>query len=237
MLVAGAAIVMAARKIHAKAKKVAAHLLEVSEADLDWEFGRFKVKGDTSKFKTMKDLCWAAYNTVPAGLEMGLEAVHCYDPPNVTCPFGIDLCVLDIDRSTGETRVRRFYSLDDCGTRINPMIIEGQIHSGLTEGYAVAMGQQMPFDNQGNHLANTLIDFRLPTAVETQHWATDHAVTPSQHRPIGAKGVAETSHVGSIPILTSAMVDASARVGVTDMSMSHSAYRVWQQLKASGLNL
>jgi carbon-monoxide dehydrogenase large subunit len=144
--VAGAAIALAARKIHAKARKIAAHLLEVSEADLDWEVDRFAVKGEPGKFKTMKDVCWAAYNNVPPGMEMGLEAVHYYDPPNFTYPFGIYLCVVDIDRATGEAKVRRFYALDDCGTRINPMIIEGQIHGGLTEGFAVAMGQQMPFD-------------------------------------------------------------------------------------------
>ena len=235
--VAGAAIAMAARKIHAKARKIAAHLLEVNENDLDWEIDRFNVKGDPSKHKTMKDIAWSAYNNVPAGLEPGLEAVHYYDPPNFTFPFGIYLCVVDIDRATGETKIRRFYALDDCGTRINPMIIEGQIHGGLTEGYAVAMGQQMPFDAQGNLLGNTLMDYFLPTAVETPHWETDHTVTPSPHHPIGAKGVAESPHVGSIPTFTSAVVDAFAHLGVTNMTMPHNAFRVWQQLKASGVAL
>ena len=235
--VAGAAIALAARKIHAKARKIAAHLLEVGENDLDWEIDRFNVKGDPARHKTMKDVCWAAYNNVPAGLEMGLEAVHYYDPPNFTYPFGIYLAVLDIDRATGETKVRRFYALDDCGTRINPMIIEGQIHGGLTEGFAVAMGQQMPFDAQGNLLGNTLMDYFLPTFVETPHWETDHTVTPSPHHPLGAKGVAESPHVGSIPTFTSAVVDAFAHLGVTNMTMPHSAYRVWQQLVASGVNL
>ena len=123
--VAGAAIAMAARKIHAKAKKLAAHLLEVGENDLEWEIDRFKVKGNAEKFKTMSEIAWAAYNKPPAGMEPGLEAVHYYDPPNFTFPFGIYLCVVDIDKGTGETKIRRFYALDDCGTRINPMIIEG----------------------------------------------------------------------------------------------------------------
>ena len=157
--------------------------------------------------------------------------MHYYDPPNFTFPFGIYLCVVDIDRGTGETKIRRFYALDDCGTRINPMIIEGQIHGGLTEGYAVAMGQQMPFDAQGNLLGNTLMDYFLPTFMETPHWETDHTVTPSPHHPIGAKGVAESPHVGSIPTFTSAVVDAFAHLGVKHMVMPHSAYRVWQQLK------
>ena len=233
--VAGAAIAMAARKIHAKAKKIAAHLLEVSEADLEWEIDRFKLRGDDAKFKTMKDVAWAAYHQPPPGMEPGLEAVHYYDPPNFTFPFGAYLCVVDIDKGTGETKVRRFYALDDCGTRINPMIIEGQIHGGLTEGYAVAMGQLLSFDAQGNIQGNSLMDYFLPTAVETPKWETDFTVTPSPHHPIGAKGVAESPHVGSIPTFTSAVVDAFAHLGVTHIDMPHSAYRVWQQLKRSGM--
>jgi carbon-monoxide dehydrogenase large subunit len=233
--VAGAAIAMAARKIHAKARKIAAHLLEVSEADLEWEIDRFKLRGNDDKFKTMKDIAWAAYNQPPAGLEPGLEAVHYYDPPNFTFPFGIYLCVVDIDKGTGETKIRRFYALDDCGTRINPMIIEGQIHGGLTEGFAVAMGQLLSFDKQGNIQGNSLMDYFLPTAVETPKWETDYTVTPSPHHPIGAKGVAESPHVGSIPTFTSAMVDAFAHLGVTHFNMPHSSYRVWQELKKAGL--
>jgi len=233
--VAGAAIALAARKIHAKARKIAAHLLEVGDQDLEWEIDRFKVKGDPSRSKTMKDICWAAYHEPPPGLEPGLEAVHYYDPPNFTYPFGSYLCVVDIDKTTGEVKVRRFYALDDCGTRINPMIIEGQIHGGLTEGFAVALGQQMPFDAQGNLLGNTLMDYFLPTAVETPKWETDFTVTPSPHHPIGAKGVAESPHVGSIPCFSNAVVDAFAHLGVTHMNMPHTSWRVWQQLKTSAV--
>jgi len=234
--VAGAAIAMAARKIHAKARKIAAHLLEVGEGDLDWEIDRFKVRGDDKRVKTMKEICWAAYHEPPPGLEPGLEAVHYYDPPNFTFPFGIYLAVVDVDKLTGETAVRRFYALDDCGTRINPMIIEGQIHGGLTEGYAVAMGQQMPFDAQGNLLGNTLMDYFLPTAVETPKWETDYTVTPSPHHPIGAKGVAESPHVGSIPCFTNAVVDAFAHLDVTHMEMPLTSWRVWKQIKQSGVS-
>jgi len=234
--VGGAATAVAARKIRAKAQKIAAHLLEVSEDDLEWEVDRFKVKGVPGQEKTMKEVAWAAYNNVPEGMEPGLEAVDYYDPPNFTYPFGIYLCVLDIDKRTGETTVRRFYALDDCGTRINPMIIEGQIHGGLTEGFAVAMGQEMPFDEQGNLLGNTLMDYFVPTFVETPHWETDYTVTPSPHHPLGAKGVAESPHVGSIPCFTSAIVDAFAHLDVTHMDMPHSAWRVWQKVHELGLD-
>ena len=184
--VAGAAIAMAARKIHAKAKKIAAHLLEVAEGDLDWEIDRFKVRGNEEQFKTWQILHGLPITSHPKVwsrvLRPFITTIHQISPP-----FGIYLCVVDIDKGTGESSIRRFYALDDCGTRINPMIIDGQIHGGLTEGFAVAMGQQMPFDEQGNLMGNTLMDYFLPTAVETPTWETDYTVTPSPHHPIGAK--------------------------------------------------
>lgn len=235
--VSGAATARAARKIMDKARKIAAHLLEVGEGDLEWEVDRFKVKGNPSKMKTMKEVCLASHTSnIPAGMEQGLNAVDYYDPPNMTFPFGAYIAVVDIDRHTGEVKVRRFYALDDCGTRINPMIIEGQIHGGLTEAFAVAMGQQVPFDENGNHLGNSLMDYFLPTAVETPKWETDFTVTPSPHHPLGAKGVAESPHVGGIPCFSNAVVDAFAHLGVTHMDMPHTAFRVWQQCKALGIH-
>ena len=235
--VSGAATATAARKIKDKAKQIAAHLLEVAEGDLEWEIDRFKVKGNPEMAKTMKEICMVSHTgNLPAGMEQGLNAVAYYDPPNMTFPFGAYLCVVDIDKYTGEVKVRRFYALDDCGTRINPMVIEGQIHGGLTEAFAVAMGQQVPFDEAGNLLGNSLMDYFLPTAVETPHWETDHTVTPCPHHPIGAKGVAESPHVGGIPCFSNAVIDAFAHLGVTHMDMPHNAWRVWQQCNALGVN-
>ncbi len=234
--VGAAATAVAARKIKAKAAKIAAHLLEVSDDDLEWEIDRFKVKGVPGQEKTMKEIAWAAYNNLPEGMEPGLESVDYYDPPEFTYPFGAYLCVVDIDKFSGETKIRRFYALDDCGTRINPMIIEGQIHGGLTEGFAVAMGQELSFDEEGNIQGNSLMDYFLPTAVETPHWETDYTVTPSPHHPLGAKGVAESPHVGSIPTFTSAVVDAFSHLGVTHMNMPHSAFRVWQKCHELGID-
>ena len=234
--VGGAATANAARKIRDKARKIAAHLLEVSPDDLDWDVDRFKVKGVPGQEKTMKEIAWAAYNNVPPGMEMGLEAVEYYDPPNFTYPFGAYLCVLDIDRHTGESKVRRFYALDDCGTRINPMIIEGQIHGGLTEAYAVAMGQLIAFDANGNLLSNSLMDYFVPTAVETPKWETDFTVTPSPHHPLGAKGVAESPHVGGIPCFTNAVNDAFSHLGVTQVEMPHTSFNVWKTIHELGLD-
>jgi carbon-monoxide dehydrogenase large subunit len=233
--VGGAAAAVAARKIRDKARRIAAHLLEVSEDDLEWDTDRFKVKGVPGQEKTMKEIAWAAYNNVPEGMEMGLEAENYYDPPNFTYPFGAYVCVLDIDRYTGESHVRRFYALDDCGTRINPMIIEGQIHGGLNEAFAVAMGQKLEYDESGNLLSGSFLDYFWPTMVETPVWETDYTVTPSPHHPIGAKGVAESPHVGGIPCFSNAVNDAFAHLGVTHVDMPHTAYRVWKTIHALGL--
>jgi carbon-monoxide dehydrogenase large subunit len=235
--VGGAATAMAARSIRAKAQKIAAHLLEVSPDDLEWDVDRFQVKGNPEAAKTMKEVAWAAYNDVPEGMEMGLETVNYYDPPNFTYPFGIYLCVVDIDPKTGVTSIRRFYALDDCGTRINPMIIDGQIHGGLNEAFAVAMGQLISFDEEGNLQGNSLMDYFIPTFVETPHWETDYTVTPSPHHPLGAKGVAESPHVGGIPCFTNAIVDAFAHKGVTHMDMPHTAFNVWKTIHQLGLDV
>lgn len=234
--VAGAATAMAGRKIRAKAQMIAAYLLEVHEDDLEWDVDRFQVKGNPESHKTMAELAFASYNQAIPGLEPGLEAVSYYDPPNMTYPFGAYLCVLDIDVDTGVTDVRRFYALDDCGTRINPMIIEGQVHGGLTEALAIAMGQEIAYDEIGNVKGATLLDFYLPTAVETPAWETDYTVTPSPHHPIGAKGVGESPNVGGVSAFSNAVNDAFAHKGLTHTQMPHDHWRVWKTAEKLGLN-
>lgn len=232
--VAGAATAVAARKIKAKAQMIAAHMLEVHHDDVEWDIDGFQVKGAPERRKAMKEIVWAAYNQPPPGLEPGLEAVSYYDPPNMTYPFGAYFCVMDIDVDTGVYKVRRFYALDDCGTRINPMIIEGQVHGGLTEAFAVAMGQEIRYDEQGNVMGASFMDFFLPTAVETPIWETDHTVTPSPHHPIGAKGVGESPHVGGVPCFSNAVNDAFAFLGSTHIQMPHDHWRIWKAARALG---
>ena len=233
--VAGAAIAMAARKIKAKAQMIAAFLLEVHEGDLVFDVDGFRVKGLPEKFKSMKEIAWAAYHQVPPGMEPGLEAVSYYDPPNMTYPFGAYFCVMDIDVDTGVYKIRRFYALDDCGTRINPMIIEGQVHGGLTEAFAIAMGQEIRYDEGGNVLTGSFMDFFMPTAVETPHWETDHTVTPSPHHPIGAKGVGESPNVGGVPAFSNAVNDAFGFLGSTHIQMPHDYWRNWEAAKKLGV--
>jgi carbon-monoxide dehydrogenase large subunit len=233
--VAGAAAARVGRKIRAKARKIAAHLLEVSDDDLEFEVDRFKVKGLPEKQKTMKEIAWAAYNNVPEGMELGLEAVDYYDPPNMTYPFGAYICVVDIDADTGVTKVRRFYALDDCGTRINPMVIEGQVHGGLTEAFGIAMGQEIKYDEGGNVMGASFMDYFVPTAVETPVWETDFTVTPSPHHPIGAKGVGESPNVGGVPAFSNAVNDAFAHLDVTHIQMPHDHWRTWQVCEKLGI--
>ena len=232
---AGAAGAMAARQIRDKAAKIAAHLLEVSEEDLDWEPGTFSVKGAPDKSVSIQDCAFAAYTNMPPGMEPGLEATNYYDPPNLTFPFGTYICVVDIDRGTGEVTVRRFVAVDDCGNIINPMIVQGQIHGGLTQGIGPALYEEIPYDEDGNNLAGSFMDYLVPTAVETPAWETGHTVTPSPHHPLGAKGVGESATVGAPPAIANAVVDALAHLGVTHVEIPIRPDRVWEILREKGV--
>ena len=232
---AGAAAALAARKIRDKAAKIAAHLLEVSEDDLEWEPGTFSVKGAPQKSVSIQDVAFAAYTNHPEGMEAGLEAVHYYDPPNLTFPFGTYICVVDIDRGTGEVEVRRFVAVDDCGNIINPMVVQGQVHGGLTQGLAPALFEEITYDEDGNNLAGSFMDYLVPTAVETPHWETDHTVTPSPHHPLGAKGVGESATVGAPPAIANAVVDALSHLGVTHIEIPMRPDRVWEILSEKGV--
>ncbi|MGD1067675.1 MAG: molybdopterin cofactor-binding domain-containing protein, partial [Vulcanimicrobiaceae bacterium] len=229
--VAGGAIALAARRIREKAKKIAAHLLEAAEDDVEWEDYKFAVSGVPGKSVTMKEIAFAAYTNPAPDTEPGLEATFYYDPPNMTFPHGSYIAVVDVDPDTGETKVRRFLAIDDCGVVINPMIVEGQIHGGLTEGFAIAFMQEIRFDEAGNHLNTNFTDYLIPTSLETPHWETDSTVTPSPHHPIGAKGVGESPNVGSPAAFVNAVVDALAPLGITHIDMPLSRAKVWNAIQ------
>ncbi|HKC74629.1 MAG TPA: aerobic carbon-monoxide dehydrogenase large subunit [Chloroflexota bacterium] len=233
--VSGAATAVAARRIREKARKIAAHLLEASEEDLDWEQGRFRVKGVPDRYKTIQEVAFAAYTNFPPGLEPGLEAVSYYDPPNLTYPFGSYICVVDIDKGTGEVKIRRFVAVDDCGNRINPMIVDGQIHGGLTMGLAPALYEAMQYDEHGNCLTSTFMDYLLPTAMETPRWETGYTVTPSPHHPLGAKGVGESATVGAPAAIVNAVVDALWHLGVRHIDIPITPWKVYRILKERGV--
>jgi carbon-monoxide dehydrogenase large subunit len=225
---------MASRKIRDKAQEIAAHLLEVSADDLEWVDHKFQVKGSPGSSKTMAEIAFAAYTAHPQGMEAGLEAVSYYDPPNLTFPFGAYVCVVDIDRGTGMVKIRRFLAIDDCGTVINPMIVEGQIHGGLTMGMAPALLEEIVYDEDGNNRSGTFMDYLLPTAMETPAWETDRTVTPSPHHPFGAKGVGESATVGAPPAIANAVVDALSHLGVRHIDIPITPWKVYQILVEHG---
>jgi aerobic carbon-monoxide dehydrogenase large subunit len=232
---AGAAGAMAARKIRDKARKIAAHLLECSEEDLEWEPGKFSVKGAPQRSKTIQDIAFAAYTNHPQGMEAGLEAVSYYDPPNLTFPFGSYICVVDIDRGTGMVKVRRFVAVDDCGNIINPMIVDGQIHGGLSMGLAPALFEEITYDESGNIQGGSFTDYLVPTAMETPAWEVAKTVTPSPHHPFGAKGIGESATVGAPPAIANAVVDALSHLGVRHIEIPITPERVWKILHEKGV--
>ena len=229
---AGAAAAMAARKVREKAKLIAAHLLEARPDDIEWKEHKFQVKGSPGKSKTMQDIAFAAYTNHPQGMEAGLEAVDYYDPPNMTFPFGSYICAVDIDKETGEVKIRRFVAVDDCGNIINPMIVDGQIHGGLTMGFAAAMLEEIHYDQDGNIQGGSFMDYLLPTAVETPKWETAKTTTPSPHHPFGAKGVGESATVGAPAAIANAVVDALQPYGVTNIDIPLTPWKVWAAIHA-----
>jgi carbon-monoxide dehydrogenase large subunit len=234
--VSGAATAIVARKVRDRARLVAAAMLEVAAEDLEWERGRWFVRGDRDQGATIQEIAMAARGSLelPEGVEGGLDAEAVYDPPNLTFPFGAYVCVVDIDPGTAKVTVRRFVAVDDCGTRINPMIIEGQIHGGLTDGVGIALMEMISFDEEGNCLGGSLMDYLIPTAVEVPDWETGHTVTPSPHHPLGAKGIGESATVGSPPAIVNAVVDALAPYGIRHVDMPCTPGRVWEAIRAQG---
>mgnify|MGYP002623598720 CR=1 FL=1 len=233
--VSGAAVAMVSRKVRDKARLIASAALEVAPEDLAWERGRWFVKGDPEQGRTIQELALAAHGTLtlPDGVEGHLDAEAVYDPPNLTYPCGAYIAVVDVDPATGEVRLRRFVAVDDCGVRINPMIVEGQIHGGLAEGAGIALMQHIAFDEQGNCLGGSFMDYLVPSSLEVPDWELGETVTPSPHHPIGAKGVGESANVGSPPAIVNAIVDALAPFGVRHVDMPATPGRVWEAIRSA----
>ncbi|MFF2514535.1 aerobic carbon-monoxide dehydrogenase large subunit [Streptomyces sp. NPDC058086] len=228
--VSGAAAAMVARKVRERAKIVASAMLEVSPDDLEWEKGRWYVTGDPDQGRTMAEIALAAHSNLelPEGVEGHLDATCVYNPPNLTFPFGAYICVADVDADTGQVKVRRFIAVDDCGNRINPMIVEGQVHGGLADGLGMALMQVIAFDEDGNCLGGSFMDYLLPTSVECPSWELGETVTPCPHHPIGAKGVGESATVGSPAAVVNAVVDALKPLGVRHVNMPLTPAAVWR---------
>jgi aerobic carbon-monoxide dehydrogenase large subunit len=235
--VSGAAAAVVARKVRERARIVAAAMLEASPDDLEWADGKWQVRGDPEHGKTIAEIAMAAHSSLelPEGVEGHLDAETVYNPPNLTYPYGAYICVVDVDPGTGAVKLRRFVAVDDCGVRINPMIVEGQIHGGLADGVGMALMQAIAFDSDGNCLGGSFMDYLLPTTMECPSWELGETVTPSPHHPIGAKGIGESATVGSPAAVVNAVVDALRPFGVRHADMPLTPANVWSAIHGTRL--
>jgi aerobic carbon-monoxide dehydrogenase large subunit len=237
--VGGEAVARAARKVQDKAKRICAALLEAAPEDIELANGKFQVRGSPDKAKTMAEVSGAAHippNELPADIEPGLEESAFYDPENFVFPFGAHACVVEVDAETGKVEVVRYVSVDDCGPAINPMLIDGQIHGGIVHAIGQALYEQVVYDEEGQLVTGTFVDYALPTAAEVPGFETDRTETPSPTNSLGVKGVGEAGTIAATPAVAAAVLDALAPLGVKDLDMPFTPVRVWEAIQAAGGN-
>jgi len=233
--VGSGALMAAIGKIKEKAKLVTAHLLEAAAEDVDYEDGRFHVKGSKDHYKTIQDVALmanVAWN-YPKGLEPGLEASAFFDPPNFVYPFGAHIAVVEVDAETGEIALKRYVAVDDCGKVINPMIVEGQIHGGIVQGVGQALWEGAVYDDSGQLLTGSMMDYALPKAGAFPKLELAMTETPTTVNPLGVKGIGETGTIASTPAVYNAVLDALAPLGVRHLDMPLTPERVWRGIQAA----
>ncbi|NUK57133.1 xanthine dehydrogenase family protein molybdopterin-binding subunit [Streptomyces lunaelactis] len=235
LVVGGVAVHHAAQKVVAKARRVAAHLLEANEADLEFSGGTFSVKGSPEATKTIQEVAFATFSShdLPDGMEPTINAEHLVDPENFSFPHGTHLCAIEVDTETGRARIRSYVCVDDVGKVINPMIVQGQIHGGLAQGIAQALYEEAVYDTEGNLVSGTMADYLVPSAVDLPDFVTDRTETPATSNPLGAKGVGEAGTIASTPAVGNAIVDALRPMGVRDVAMPCTPQRIWQAVTAA----
>jgi carbon-monoxide dehydrogenase large subunit len=235
LAVGGVAIVEAAEATIAKARIIAGHMLEASPEDLEFVDGSFRVKGDPDAAKTIQAVAWEAFTShdLPDGTDPNLFGASTVDPQVFSYPHGTHLCAVEVDTETGMTTIRSYVAVDDIGVQVNPMIVEGQIHGGLTQGIAQALWEGASYDEDGNLTTASLADYLLPTAVDVPHYVTDRTVTPSTTHVLGTKGVGEAGTIASTPAVMNAVIDAVRPLGVTDVLMPATPQTVWRAIQAA----
>jgi aerobic carbon-monoxide dehydrogenase large subunit len=233
LVVGGSAIIGASLKVREKARRLAAHMLEAAADDVVFTDGRYQVKGVPDKALLLEAIAARAYGEgLPDGIESGLEATEFFRPPALVYPFGAHIAVVEVDRETGRVTVRDFISVDDCGVRISPTLVAGQVHGGLAQGIAQALLEELVYGADGQLVTGTLMDYAVPHADDLPAFVTDQTVTPSPRNPMGAKGIGEAATIGATPAIVNAVVDALRSFGVRHLDMPLRPERVWQALKA-----
>ncbi len=232
----GTAVHLSAVKVREKAKKIAAHLLEAAEEDVVYEGGRAFVKGAPAKAVTLQEIAMAAFQTnrIPPGMEGGLEATTFFDPTNFVWPFGAHICVVEVDGDTGAVRIVRYVAVDDCGTRINPMIVDGQLHGGIAQGIGQALLEEGVYGEDGQLKTGTLVDYMIPSAADLPSFELEATVTPSPVNPIGVKGIGEAGTIASSAAVMNAIADALQPFGVKDVDMPASPEKLWRLMHKNG---
>ena len=232
LAVGGSAIMKGIEKVIEKGAKIAAHKLEASENDLEFAEGKWTVKG-TDKSISFGDVALTAYvpHNYPEGLEPGMDFASFYDPANFTYPFGAHIAVVEVDRETGKVDLKRFIACDDVGNVINPMIVDGQIHGGLVQGIGQALFEGAIYNESGQLINGTYMDYTMPRADDLPSFETDRTVTPCPHNPLGVKGAGEAGTIGSTPAVVNAVVDALAPFGIKDLEMPLTPEKVWKAIQ------
>jgi len=230
--VGGVAVAMACDKVINKAKQIAAHQLEANADDLDFAGGTFSVQGSPDKELPLAAIAFGAFtaHNLPDGMEPNLEAHVTYDPPNFSWPFGTHMCVVEVDTETGSVDVQQYVAVDDCGTQINPLIVDGQVHGGVIQGLAQALFEEAVYDSEGNLKTSTLAEYLVPAASDVPSLTLGHTVTPSPTNQLGVKGVGEAGTIGAAPAVINAIVDALKGLGVTNVPMPASPFNVWKAI-------
>jgi carbon-monoxide dehydrogenase large subunit len=235
LAVGGTAVWLATEKVIAKAKLIAAHQMEVAPEDLEYASGTFTVIGSPDKTMALGAVAFEAFtaHNLPDGLEPNLEASSHFDPPNFTFPFGTHICVVEVDEETGKVDVVKYVAVDDCGTQINPLIIEGQVHGGIVQGAAQALFEEAIYDEDGNLITTSLADYLVPSAADFPSMVTDTTVTPSPSNPMGVKGIGEAGTIAAAPAVMNAIIDALSTFGIVDIDMPATPQRIWMAINGA----
>jgi len=233
--VGGTAVHLSVEKVREKARAIAAHLLGAPPEKVAWDGSRFVVQGEPGRAKTLQEVAGAAHlaTPLPPEIEPGLEATTVFDPSNFTWPFGTHVAVVEVDPETGKVQFERYVAVDDCGNVINPLLVDGQVHGGIAQGIGQALYEAAVYDEHGQLLTGSLMDYTVPKADDLPSFETDRTVTPSPVNPLGVKGVGEAGTIAATPAVVNAVLDALSPLGIRELDMPLTTEKIWRAIQAA----